>query len=147
MVLLLLQGIFPTQGSNACLLGLLHCQAGSLPLVPPGKPCLKVSGRVTQHSKCRVLKMLTGLAFGVEPYWNFLCGKGESESFSVVSNSLRPHGLYGLQNPWNSPGWNTGVNSLLQGIFPTQGSNSGFLHCRRILYQLSHIGMVGPAYF
>ena len=34
----LLQRIFPTQGSNPCLLGLLHWQAGSLPLVPPGKP-------------------------------------------------------------------------------------------------------------
>ena len=42
----------------------------------------------------------------------------------------------------NSPGQNTGVGSLslLQGIFPTQGSNSGLLHCRRILYQLSHKG-------
>ena len=37
---------------------------------------------------------------------------------------------------------NTGVGSLslLQGIFPTQGSNPGFPHCRRILYQLSHKG-------
>ena len=34
----LLQGSFPTQGSNLCLLCLLHCQADSLPLVPPGKP-------------------------------------------------------------------------------------------------------------
>ena len=32
-----LQGIFPTQGSNLCLLCLLHWQVGSLPLVPPGK--------------------------------------------------------------------------------------------------------------
>ena len=32
----LLQGIFPTQGSNACLLCLLHWQVCSLPLVPPG---------------------------------------------------------------------------------------------------------------
>ena len=31
-------GIFLTQGSKLCLLGLLHCQAGSLPLAPPGKP-------------------------------------------------------------------------------------------------------------
>ena len=30
--------------------------------------------------------------------------------------------------------------SLLQGIFPTQGSNPGLLHCRQILYQLSHKG-------
>ena len=43
--------------------------------------------------------------------------------------SLRPHGLY---SPWNSPSQNTGVGSLslLQGIFPTQGLNPGFLHCR-----------------
>ena len=45
-------------------------------------------------------------------------------------------------SPWNSPGKNTGVGSLslLQGIFPNQGSNPGLLHCRRILYQLSHQG-------
>ena len=43
---------------------------------------------------------------------------------------------------WNSPGQNTGVGSLslLQGIFPTQGSNPGLPHCRQILYQLSHKG-------
>ena len=54
-------------------------------------------------------------------------------------DSLQPHGLY---SPWNFPGQNTGVGSLslLQGIFPTQGSNPGLLHCRRILYQLSHKG-------
>ena len=34
----LLQGIFPTEGSNLCLLCLLPWQAGSLPLAPPGKP-------------------------------------------------------------------------------------------------------------
>ena len=34
----LLQGIFPTQGSNLHLLGLLHWHMGSLPLAPPGKP-------------------------------------------------------------------------------------------------------------
>ena len=36
----------------------------------------------------------------------------------------------------DSPGKNTGVGShaLLQGIFPTQESNQGFLHCRQILY-------------
>ena len=34
--------------------------------------------------------------------------------------------------PWSSPGKNTGVGRhfLLQGIFPTQGSNSGLLHCQ-----------------
>ena len=41
---------------------------------------------------------------------------------------------------WNFAGQNTGVGSLslLQGIFPTQGSNPGLPHCRRVLYQLSH---------
>ena len=45
-------------------------------------------------------------------------------------------------SPWNSPGQNTGVGrlSLLQGVFPTQGSNPGVLHHRWILYQLSHKG-------
>ena len=39
-------------------------------------------------------------------------------------------------------GWNAGVCSLslLQGIFPTQGLNPGFPHCRQILYQLNHKG-------
>ena len=48
----------------------------------------------------------------------------------------------GLYSPWNSPGQNAGVGSLslLQGIFPTQGSNPGLPHCRQILYQLSHKG-------
>ena len=56
-----------------------------------------------------------------------------------MTDSLHPHGLY---SPWNSPDQNTGVSSLslLQGIFPTQGSNPGLLHCRQILYQLSHQG-------
>ena len=52
---------------------------------------------------------------------------------------LRLHGLY---SPWNSPGQNTGMGSLslLQGIFPIHGLNPGLLHCRQILYQLSHKG-------
>ena len=63
----------------------------------------------------------------------------ESESSSTMSNSLRPHGQY---SPWNSPGQNTGVVScsLLQGIFPTQGSNRGLPHCGWIIYYLSHQG-------
>jgi len=47
----------------------------------------------------------------------------------------------------NSPGKNTGVgcHALLQGIFPTQGSNVGLLHCRQILYQLSYQGSLRDA--
>ena len=61
------------------------------------------------------------------------------ESHSVMSDSLWPHGLH---SPWNSPGQNSGVGSLslLQGIFPTQGSKPGLPHCRWILYQLNHKG-------
>ena len=66
-------------------------------------------------------------------------GESESESRSVLSNSLGPHRLY---SPWNSLVQNTGVGSLslLQGIFPTQGLNPGLPHCRQILYWLSHKG-------
>ena len=63
----------------------------------------------------------------------------ESENRSVVSDSLWPHWLY---SPWNSPDQNIGAgsHSLLQGIFPTQGSNPALPHCRRTLYQLSRRG-------
>ena len=67
-------------------------------------------------------------------YWS-----SESESHSAMSDYFVTPWLY---SPQNSPGQNTGVGSLslLQGIFPTQGLNPGLLHCRRILYQLSHKG-------
>ena len=50
-----------------------------------------------------------------------------------------PNGLYG---PCHFLGQSTGVGSvsLLQGIFPTQGSNPGLTHCRRILHQLIRKG-------
>ena len=50
------------------------------------------------------------------------------------------HGI--LQDLLEFSSKNTAVGScsLLQGIFPTQGSNPGLPHCRRILYQLSHKG-------
>ena len=43
-----------------------------------------------------------------------------------------------MMKEWNDTG--VGCHSLLQGIFPTQGLNLGFLHCRQILYHLSHQG-------
>ena len=62
-----------------------------------------------------------------------------SEKWKLLVMSLQPNGLYSQQN---SPGQNTrmGSLSLIQGIFPTQGSNPGLLHCSSILYQLSHKG-------
>ena len=67
----------------------------------------------------------------------FYVFESESESRSVVSDSLRPHSLC---SPWNSPAQNSEVGSLslLQRIFPTQGSNPGHPHYGQILYQLSH---------
>ena len=52
-----------------------------------------------------------------------------------------------LHYPWNSVGKNTGVgyHSLLQGIFPTQGSNPSLPHCKQILYHLSHQGSPPPS--
>ena len=91
----------------------------------------KKSQRMTK----REILMGTGGKLRVKTEWlpslcrnkNRRCWKW---SPSVVSISLQPHGLY---SPRNSPGQNTGVGSLslLQGIFPTQGSNPGLPHCRR----------------
>ena len=67
----------------------------------------------------------------------------------VYCNGLYLSGLLQLfSTPWTiqsmvfSTEQSTGVGSLslLQGIFPTQGSNPGLLHYKRILYQLSHKG-------
>ena len=71
--------------------------------------------------------------------WNYQNNLREATCFwlfPVKVTQLCPilwsHGLY---SPWNSLGQNTGVGSLslLQGIFPTQGSNPGLLHCRQSL--------------
>ena len=65
----------------------------------------------------------------------------EIESCSLMSDSS--------WTPWTTQSMelsrqNTGVCSLslLQGIFPTQGSNPGLLHCSFILYQLNHKGSI-----
>ena len=70
-----------------------------------------------------------------------------AQPFSVVSDSFWPHGPQParLLCPWDSPGKNTGVGcyALLQGSFPTQGSNPcllHLLHCRPNSLPLSHWG-------
>ena len=101
-----------------------HSSSSSRSVLPPFFPSL-VMLKVWPFSHSHSLKILDLL---------LTC---ESESHSVLSDSLRLRGLY---SPWNSAGQNTGVGSLsvLQGIFPTQGSNLSLLHCRQTLYQLSH---------
>ena len=88
----------------------------------------------------RIINLFTSAPFY---FWIPFCNipikwsLSEEWSCSVVSDSLRPHGLYPtrLLHPWDSPGKSTGVDChfLLQGIFPTQGSNPGLLHCRQTL--------------
>ena len=140
----LLQGIFPTQGSNP---GLLHCSQILYQLSYQGSPS-RYLPREVKNTTCKDLY--------INDYNTFISGSkkmGEKSkhpttrvkgkwSHSVMSNSLRPHGLEPtkLLCPWDFPGNSTGVDCpfLLQRIFPTQGSNPGLLHCRQMLYRLRH---------
>ena len=116
-------------------------------------PCRAVLGRCWQYrgvsapggynSVSEPLRSFTmSIKWTAQTEWDQVYSKERrerSESRLIVSDSFRPYGLY---NPWNSPGQSTGegILSLLQGIVPTQWSNPGILHCRGILYQLSHKG-------
>ena len=99
--------------------------------------------RLSDSAQHRTVLVTNRWELELWPRWptdRMLCTQGNwSEGRSLVSSSSRPQGLY---HPCNSPGQNTGVASLslLQGIFPSQGSNPGLPHCRQILYQLSHWG-------
>ena len=78
-------------------------------------------------------------------FYTFYTARPFVFSCSIMFDSLRPHGLQPLPGSsvhGDSPGKNTrvGCHALLQGIFSTQGSNPGLLHCRQILYYLSHQG-------
>ena len=65
-------------------------------------------------------------------------------AFLFLGDGLDPCLLYNVMNlcPWDFPGNSPGVGChfLLQGIFLTQGSNPGLLHCRQTLNRLSHQG-------
>ena len=81
----LLQGIFPTQGSNPCLWCFLHWQESCLPLAPPGKP--KKKNRQNQSTKVEVRLILT--------FRRYRLGKG----MTVISGCLKMlyhdrHGYY-----------------------------------------------------
>ena len=107
---------------------------------------LRLQGQTASGAVCLQASYLTSLCHSIlgkmemitSPTSGILCVR---VSRSVVSDSLRPHGLWPtrLLCPWDSPRRNTGVgcHSLLQGIFLTQGWNPGLLHGRQILYHLS----------
>ena len=64
-----------------------------------------------------------------------------AQSFPTFCNPM-DYSPSGSSFHGDCPGRNTRVrcHALLQGIFPTQGSNSGMPHCRLILYYLIHQG-------
>ena len=90
------------------------------------------------HVSCVAGGFFTTESLGKPKYT--MKSESESVSHSVVPDSLWHHGLQPtrLLCPWDFPGKSTEMAShfLLQGIFPTLGSNPGLLHCRQILYQL-----------
>ena len=123
----LLQGIVPTQGSKLCLLCLLHWQMDSLPTEPSG-----TTGRILTNQD-----PMAGI--------NFLsCLPKKAKSLSrvrlfatpwTVAHQSPPSMEFFRQEYWS------GCHFLLQGIFPTRGSNLGLPHCRQTLYRLSHQGI------
>ena len=89
---------------------------------------------------CHNWKLTIQIFGGPESFLSFLCAVclvGQLCPTLCDSMDCSPPGfsVHG-----DSPGKNNGVGSLslLQGIFPTQGSNPGLLHYRQILYHLSH---------
>ena len=129
----LLQGIFPTQGSNP---GLLHYRRILYQLSHNGSPRIlewvasPFSSRSPRPRNRTWVSCIAG---------RFFTNWAIREARVKVSH-VRLFVTPCIYPPWNSPGRDTGVGSLsfLQGIFPTQESNPGLLHCRQILYHLSH---------
>ena len=140
-----LQGIFLIQGSKPLVLPLLHCWAGSFPLVPPGKPRYSDSESESCLTLCDQSMdfAVQSTGFSRPEYWS-----GEPfPSAGVLPNPvIKPRSPASQadslpaepQGKLRNIGW--GSLSLLQQIFLTQELNWGFLHCRRILYQLSYEG-------
>ena len=104
---------------------------------PPRKPTIKQDPR--RVCILVVRRKLTPGECGKQSPWEL--------DRSGVSDSLRSQGLQParLLCPWGfsrQEYWR--IHALLQGISPTQGSNPSLLHCRRILYSLSHQGSPVP---
>ena len=115
----------------------------TLLLLPLIFPSIRVFS--SESAPCIMWPKYWSFSFSISPsneYSEFISFEVKWKSLSLVW-LFAAHDLY---NPWNSPGQNTGVGklSLLQGIFPTQGSNPGLPHCRWFLYQLklSHKGSI-----
>ena len=134
------QLIPPTTKQNSCLMPISNQSTwlkASVNLLVHQTQCRRFY-QYLSSSTPQALYASVAFLLAILPFNHYTSAK-RSESRSVMSDSLW---LYGLYSPWNSLGQNTGVGSrsLLQGIFPTQGSNPGLPHCRQILYRLSHQG-------
>ena len=138
----LLQGISLTKWSKPHFLHLLHWQADSLPLAPPGKP---YNHPVLSHSvmsdsvtlwtvACQAPLSMGILQARILEWVAMPSSKGSSQPKDQTRSPTFQAGSL-LSEPPGKP-TNTAVGSLylLQGIFLTQELNQGLLHCRRILY-------------
>ena len=127
----LLQGIFPTQGLN---LYLLNCLQILYHLNHQGSPWSSLSDCnflpwLYKPSPTSLASFWPSLRHQLQNWKSEWVSESEWKSLSHVWLFVT-HGLY---SPWNFPGQNIGVGSLslLQKIFPTQGSNPGLPHYRR----------------
>ena len=132
----LLQGIFPTQGWNP---GLPHCRWILYQLNHKGSPRILEWVAYPFSRRSSLPSNQTGVSCICRQILYQLSYEGSpiAYQFSSVAQSC-----WTLCGSMDYTGQNTGVGScsLLQGIFPNQGSNPDLPHCRRILYQLNHKG-------
>ena len=127
------------QQQEMYILAMHACPCWSLSLSPPLLPL--------QCPQIRSLYLCLYLSSGDKVistiFLYMLCWVAQSCSVCSLQGSSG-NGLYpsGSSAKRDSPHKYTrvGCHALFQGIFPNQGSNSGFPHCRQILYHLSHKG-------
>ena len=133
----LLQGIFPSQGSNP---GLPLCRWILYQLNHKGSPKSKLLSCVRFFA---IPWTIQSMEFSRPEYWS---GKPLPSPPGLSNPGMKPRSptlqvdslpAEPLEKPKNT---GEGSLSLLQQIFLTQESNHGLLHCRQILYQLSHQG-------
>ena len=119
----------------------MHTDTHTCTRVHREAPCVSTAKRGYQSQRCDSKAVRHQAAVLLEHR------KGQSAGRSVASDSCDPGAVAArLLCPWESPGKSPGAggHSLLQGIFPTHGSNPGLPHCSQILYHLNHQGSPRP---
>ena len=117
----------------------------SCPTLWDSMDCSLLGSSIHGILQARVLEWAAISFSNLPAIWLPLCSWKVCECvcmLSCVQLFVTPWTVDRLLCPWEFPGKNIGVgsHSLLQGIFPTQGSNPSLLHCRQILYYLSRQG-------